>query len=148
MMAKISVRVSLIGAVLLSAACGKVDEPSKGSAPKNNASGPIVSKWKTQNASTSKAPMGLVLEQQDEKITATLYEFHAAPVGDPGLQPLQRVHLSPRPGNRGFTLFPRFPTCARRRLSWLENHQRLGSASRPKNSRLPERVSRMKKMKG
>jgi len=52
-----------------------VDEPPKGSAPKNNASGPIVSKWKTQNASTSKAPMELALEQQGEKITATLYEL-------------------------------------------------------------------------
>jgi len=75
MNAKMSVGLCLIGAVLVLAACGKVQEQSKGAGPKNNPGGVVVSKWKTQNSSTSKAPMGLVLEEANERITATLYEL-------------------------------------------------------------------------
>ena len=64
-----SARLILILPVLILAGCSK-NEPAQ--ATRKAAT---VSKWKTANPS-SKAPMGLVLEQEDTEIKATLSELN------------------------------------------------------------------------
>ena len=64
----------LVLTALLLAGCGK-EEPAKGPGAAAVAKGAVVSKWKTENSATSKAPMGLVLEQLGSQITATLSEL-------------------------------------------------------------------------
>ena len=61
-------------AMLLSAGCGK-DESAKPAASGSNAPTVSVSKWQTDNRATSKAAMGLVIEQKDGKMSATLSEL-------------------------------------------------------------------------
>jgi len=59
---------TLILAALMLAGCGK--EPAKGFGSTT------ISKWKSENWATSKAPMGLVLEESNAQITATLSELN------------------------------------------------------------------------
>src|SRR5262245_29523090 len=67
--------VILIGAVLLLFGCGK-DESAKSPAAAGADKGPAtVSRWRTEHSATSKASMGLVVEQQNGKISATLSEL-------------------------------------------------------------------------
>ena len=67
MKSKTRYSATVILATLMLAGCGKESAKNSGTT--------VVSKWKSENWTTSKAPMGLVLEESNAQITATLSEL-------------------------------------------------------------------------
>src|SRR5438477_1461925 len=104
-------RLTLMLSALILAGCGNQDS-AKGPAASANPKGIIISKWKTEHFATSKAPMGLVLEQHDSEITAALSELKGTNgfvVGDKlavgNYQPQQKAIILMM-GNLSPTLMP------------------------------------------